>query len=126
MLAACPETIIVAHGPGWWSHISNDDLFDKHMYPNAPVKSGGANPALLEKNPNLYADLSATSGYTALTRDPEFGRQYLIDHSDKLLFARDIYDNKLMDHLKTLDLPSDASDKIMYGNAEKLVGAANG
>ncbi|MCX8214148.1 MAG: amidohydrolase family protein [SAR202 cluster bacterium] len=121
MLASCPETIIVAHGPGWWSHISNDDLFDKEMYPNAPVKPGGANPALLEKHPNLYADLSATSGYTALTRDPEFGRQYLIDHSDKLLFARDIYDNKLMDHLNTLALPSYESDKIMYGNAEKLV-----
>ena len=90
--------------------------FDDHIH--FPQKLG-------EKYPNLYADLSATSGYTALTRDPEFGRQYLIDHSDKLLFARAIYDNKLMDHLKTLDLPSDASDKIMYVNAEKLVGAAH-
>ena len=121
-LTACPETTLVAHGPGWWSHISGDDLYDKQMYPDGPVVSGGANPALLEKHPNLFADLSATSGYTALTRDPDFGRRYLIDYADKLLFARDIYDTKLMDHLKTLDLPADVSGKIMFGNAQKLVG----
>jgi predicted TIM-barrel fold metal-dependent hydrolase len=121
-LTACPETTLVAHGPGWWSHISADDLYDKQMYPDALVKPGGANPALLEKHPNLYADLSATSGYNALTRDTAFGRRYLIDHADKLLFGRDIYDTKLMDHLKTLDLPADVSDKIMFGNSQRLVG----
>jgi predicted TIM-barrel fold metal-dependent hydrolase len=121
-LTACPETILVAHGPGWWSHISGDDLYDKQEYPTGPVKPGGANPALLEKHANLYADLSATSGHTALTRDPAFGRQYLIDYADKLLYARDIYDTKLMDHLETLDLPANVSDKIMFGNAQRLVG----
>ena len=123
-LTECPDTVLVAHGPGWWSHISADDLYDKEMYPKAPPKPGGANPALLEKHPNLYADLSATSGFNALTRDEEFGRQYIIDHADKLVFGRDIYDSKLMDHLKTLELPADVSDKIMFRNAQKLVGDA--
>ena len=121
-LTACPDTILVAHGPGWWSHISGDDLYDKEMYPKAPPKPGGANPALLEKHANLYADLSATSALNALTRDEEFGRQYIVDHADKLVFARDIYDTALMDHLKTLELPADVSDKIMFQNAEMLVG----
>ena len=92
------------------------------MYPNAPVKAGGLNPKMLAKHPNLYADLSATSGLNAISRDHEFGKQYIIENSDKLLFARDIYDTLLMDHLKTLDLPSEVSDKILYKNALKLVG----
>ena len=121
-LTACPDTILVAHGPGWWSHISGDDLYDKEMYPKGPVLPGGANPAMLEKHPNLYADLSATSGFTALTRDEEFGRRYLIDYADKLLFARDIYDTKLMDHIQKLDLPGDVLEKLTHLNAEKLAG----
>ena len=53
-LTSCPDTIIIAHGPGWWSHISGDDLYDKDMYPNAPVKAGGLNPKMLAKHPKLY------------------------------------------------------------------------
>ena len=123
-LTECPATTFIAHGPGWWSHISADDLHDEEMYPKAPPKPGGANPALLEKHNNLYADLSAPSGLNALTRDEEFGRQYIVDNADKLLFARDQYSSKLMDHLKTLNLPAEVSDKIMYKNAQRLVGAA--
>lgn len=123
-LTTCPDTILVAHGPGWWSHISGDDFFDKEMYPEGPVRPGGANPVMLEKYSNLYADLSATSGLNALTRDREFGRQYLIDYADKLLFARDQYDTKLMDHLAMLELPVDVFEKLTHGNAEKLVGQA--
>ena len=92
------------------------------MYPEGPVLPGGANPAMLEKHPNLYADLSATSGLTALTRDEEFGRRYLVDYADKLLFARDIYDTKLMDHLKKLELPPEVFEKLTHLNAEKLAG----
>ena len=121
-LIACPDTVIIAHGPGWWSHISGDDLYDKEMYPKAPIKVGGANPAMLEKHSNLYADLSATSGLNALTRDEEFGRRYLIDHADKLLYARDHYDTKLMDHLETLELPAEELHKITHRNALKLLG----
>ena len=121
-LTSCPDTIIIAHGPGWWSHISGDNLYDKDMYPKAPIKPDGLNPKMLAKHPNLYADLSATSGLNAISRNREFGKQYIIENSDKLLFARDIYDTLLMDHLNTLDLPSEVSDKIMYKNALKLVG----
>ena len=120
---ACPETKIICHGPGWWSHISNDDLFGRLMYPEGkPIAPGGKNPAMLEKYPNLFADLSAGSGYTAITRDPEFARQYLIDHGDKILFGRDGFDSRLMDHLKTLDLPQETMNKITHRNALKLLG----
>ena len=121
-VVACPDTIFIGHGPGWWSHISDDEFFDIEMYPKAPPTPGGRNPAMLEKYPNMYADLSATSGFNALTRNEEFGRDYLVDHADKLLYARDEFDPRLMEHLKKLELPSDVFDKIAYQNAEKLLG----
>jgi predicted TIM-barrel fold metal-dependent hydrolase len=121
-VVACPETIIICHGPGWWAHISRDDLFDKEMYPKGPVLPGGKNPAMLARYPNLYADLSAGSGFNALTRSPDVGRQYLIDHADKLLFGRDGFESRLMDHLRTLALPESAMEKITHRNALRLVG----
>lgn len=30
---ACPETDFIGHAPGFWSHISGDDLHDKEPYP---------------------------------------------------------------------------------------------
>ena len=120
-VVACPDTPFIGHGPGWWSHISDDDLFDREMYPKAAPSPGGKNPIMLERYPNMYADLSATSGFNALTRDEESGRQYLIDYTDKLLFARDEFDSRLMEHLKKLELPRDVFDKVAYQNAEKLL-----
>ena len=70
----------------------------------------------------MYADLSGGSGLNAITRDADFGRQYIIDHADKLLFARDIWDSKLMDHLKTLGLPDDVWAKLTHENALALLG----
>ena len=117
----CPETTFICHGPGWWSHISRDDLFDKQMYPKGPVVPGGKNPAMLEKYPNLYADLSAGSGFNALTRTVGFGRQYIVEHADKLLFGRDGFDSRLIDHLRSLELPDDVMAKITHENALRLL-----
>ena len=122
MLAACPETIIVAHGPGWWSHISNDDLFDKEHYPQAPTRPEGGVPEMLDRYPNMYADLSAQSGVNALRRAETYGKQFLIDHQDKLLWARDLFDSRLMDHIDKLALPKSVFDKLTYLNAQKLIG----
>lgn len=121
----CPDTIFIGHGPGWWSHISGDDLFDKIMYPDAPIAPGGKNPEMLVQYPNMYADLSATSGLNALKRNEEFGRQFMVDHADKLLWARDNFDHDLADHLSTLELPPDVYEKIAHRNAEKLLGESD-
>ena len=77
---------------------------------------------MLKKYDNLYADLSAGSGLTAISRDEAFGRQFLIDFQDSLLFGRDYFDTRLMDYLQRLNLPKDAFDKITYQNAQKLLG----
>ena len=122
-LVACPETRFIGHAT-FWSHISGDDEYRKGGYPDLPVLPGGKVPEMLRKYDNLYADLSAGSGYTAISRDRPFGRQFLIDFQDRLLFARDYFDTRLMDYLKELELPEEAFEKIAYKNAQKLVGEA--
>ncbi len=77
---------------------------------------------MLRHYDNVYADISAGSGLTAISRDREFGRNFLIEFQDKLLFGRDCFHTQHMDYLQGLDLPKGAFDKITYKNALKLLG----
>jgi len=121
-LQACPETVFIAHGPGFWRHISGDaDTDPERGYPSGPVVEGGRVQALLEKYPNLYADLSASSGRNALARDREHARRFLLTYHDRLLFGRDYYGQELHELLQSLDLPEDVAEDIYHRNAEKLL-----
>ena len=61
---------IIGHAQSFWSNISADvPSPSKTLYPKGPVKPGGLLDRLMGKYPNLYADMSAGSGYGALTRD---------------------------------------------------------
>ena len=120
-LAKCPDTTFVAHGPGWWAHLSADDGPYRSNYPKGPVVPGGKAVRCLEKYANLSCDLSAHSALNALTRDPACGRQFLIDFADRILYGADFFDTKLLDHLKTLNLPAAVQKKILSGNAAKLI-----
>src|SRR5581483_4489630 len=101
VLKLCPKTNFIGHAPGFWRHISGDGYTAPETYPKGAVTPGGRVPELLARYPNLYADLSAGSGLTAISRPPEGqGRQFLIDFQDKLLFGRDEFTDRLMDHLK--------------------------
>jgi len=122
-LVACPETVFIGHGPGFWAHISGDDKFDKEVYPDGPVLPGGRVPQMLRRYRNLYADLSAGSGLKALSRDRELGKAFLIEFQDKLLFGRDYFDTRLMDFLVELDLPREVFGKITFQNAQRLLGS---
>ena len=121
-IVACPETIFLGHAQGFWAHISGDDRAEAESYPKGPVLPGGKTPEMLRKYDNLYADLSAGSAMGGISRDREFGRGFLIEFQDKLLFARDNFQSELMEYLKELDLPEEAFEKIAYKNAQKLVG----
>ena len=120
VLKLCPETNFLGHAPGFWSHISGDDKFDKEGYPKGPVLPGGRIPELLEKYPNLYCDLSAGSGCNALSRDPEFGKKFLITWQDRCVYARDYFDNIHQEFINSLNLDQEVCDKIYYKNARKL------
>ena len=120
-IVACPQTVFIGHAPGFWAHISGDDLYAKESYPGGGVLPGGRLSEIMRKYPNLYADLSAGSGLKALQRDRDFGRNFLLEFQDKLLFGRDYFDTRLMDFLRDLELPVGAFDKIAYQNAERLL-----
>jgi len=90
LLKAAPDTIILGHGPGFWAEISAVvGPEDKWGYPTGPVVEGGSLPRLLREYPNLYADISADSGYNALTRDLDYGIRFLHEFQDKLVFGSD-------------------------------------
>ena len=120
-VAACPQTIFIGHAPGFWAHISGDDQYDKVPYPKGPVLPGGQVPQMFRTYPNLYADLSAGSALTALSRDPEFAKGFLIEFQDRLLYGRDYFDNRLQEFLNGLGLPTEVLEKIYALNALKLL-----
>jgi predicted TIM-barrel fold metal-dependent hydrolase len=45
----------------------------------------------------------------------------LLEIQDRLLYARDYFDNQHQDFLNALDLPADVLAKLYSGNALKLV-----
>ena len=120
-LAECPETAFIGHAPGFWAHISGDDLATREVYPAGKVLPGGRVPEILRQYPNLYADLSAGSALNALARDRAFSAAFLVEFQDKLLFGRDYFDTRLMDFLLELDLPAAVFEKISWRNAQGLL-----
>jgi predicted TIM-barrel fold metal-dependent hydrolase len=121
-----PDTVFIGHGPGWWASISGDaKQADLAGYPTGPVAAGGAIDALMDKYPNLYGDLSAGIGASAITRDVEFGRAFLLRRVDRLLFGTDYLapgqDVPQLTLYRQLDVPAAAASKIYRDNARRLL-----
>lgn len=90
-LARFPDCRVVGHSQPFWAEISGDlEPAARNGYPKGRVVSGGRLPQLFARYPNLYGDLSAGSGYNAISRDPEFGYSFLERYRDRLFFATDI------------------------------------
>jgi len=120
-IQACPDTVFVGHAPGFWREISADADDATVPYPNSKVVMTGKLYRLFDTYPNLYADLSAGSGRIALSRDPEHAMAFIKKYSDRLLFGRDHYEQKLHEFLQTLPLDPSDRDRIYFQNAERLV-----
>lgn len=132
LLQAVPETNIACHGPGFWADIAAGATpEDKMGYPTGPVLEEGAVARLLRRYPNLYCDMSAGSGFGALTRDPAYGIRFLNEFQDRVLFATDVCSagpKGRMPHLGYLrqllaegSLSQAAFDKITYQNALRIL-----
>ncbi len=120
-LRACPDTIFVGHAPGFWREISGDADTATELYPSGPVVPGGRLEPLLDRNANLWADLSAGSALRALSRDPDNANRFLNTYSDRLMFGRDYYGSELLDFLRRIDLAQDVQDRLFHANALRLV-----
>lgn len=120
-IKACPETNFLGHAPGFWSHISGDDKYDREPYPSGEVVPGGKIIDMLGKYPNLYCDISAGSGCNAFKRDTGFAKKFLMEFQDRVLYARDDFHNNHQELLNSLELPDEVLEKIYSENALKLV-----
>ena len=91
VLKEFPQTIFIGHAMAFWSEISADvNEETRGGYPEGEIKFPGRLQELLRKYPNLYADLSAGSGFNAITRDLNYGYKFLEEFQDKLLFGTDL------------------------------------
>ncbi|MBQ8402359.1 MAG: amidohydrolase family protein [Clostridia bacterium] len=133
-LQACPDLLFLGHSQKFWAEISGDlDPSQRGGYPQGKVFPGGRVVEMMRKYPNLCGDLSAGSGYNAVSRDPEFGYAFMEEFQDRLYYGTDICDpnnitNPMLKLAAFLDegmlsgrLSYDAYYKISRGNAEKLL-----
>ena len=111
------DTLVSVGADGWG--------FVQEMYPDPYPKGdvipGGKVIDLLRNCPNLFADLSAGSAYNALTRDASFGRDFVIEFHDRLLFARDDFTNRMQELLTDYNLPRNVYNNVMYKNSQNIL-----
>ena len=130
VLKACPKLVMLGHSQPFWSEISadvNDET--RGGYPEGKVTPGRV-VALMRDYPNLNGDLSAGSGFNAISRDPEFGYQFMEEFQDRLFFGTDIanvpQDLPIVPYFKKLKeekLISEAAyEKITWKNGNRLLG----
>lgn len=116
-----PNINFVAHGPHFWNNMSANP--DKDLtFTKGKVYKEGVISNLLENYDNLYADISGKSGYIALTRDSNYSKPFMHKYYDKLLFGTDNHDLGHYEVLKSFQLPKGKENKILFENAEKLIG----
>ena len=130
ILRSMPKLILLGHGPAFWSERGVlETVADRGGYPRYPIRAEGAVPKLFRRYPNLWGDLSAGSGYNALTRDRAYGIRFLNEFQDRLCFGTDIcyakQDLPLAGFLLELRaegaLSEETFEKIARGNARRLL-----
>ncbi len=131
MLTQHPRTKFVGHAQTMWAHIDGGYTDDaRKLYPTGPVSPGGWTDRYLRDYPNFYADLSAGSGLNALTRDPDFTREFLQRHQDKLIYGSDCADKSgtgkecsgwlALGRLRELAGSKAVERKLLYENAKRV------
>ncbi|UCF97867.1 MAG: amidohydrolase family protein [Spirochaetaceae bacterium] len=91
LLQALPHTTVIGHAPGFWAEIEGDITPEKKfVYPTGPIRKAGTLSRLLRSYANLYADISANSGFNAISRDKAFATDFLTEFQDKILFGTDV------------------------------------
>lgn len=133
-LAAFPNLTFLGHSQKFWAEISGDITPElRDGYPTGKVVPGGRIVELLRKYPNLNCDLSAGSGFNAISRDPEFGYAFIEEFQDRLFYGTDICDPRNIDNpmlklasfldeaVESGKISQTAYEKVSRGNALKLL-----
>lgn len=126
-----PKLTFLAHSQTFWAEIAPlEKESDREGYPTGPIREEGAVVRLMGQYNNLCGDISAGSGFNALTRDEAFGIRFLEQFQDRLFFGTDIAlpntPTPLIDLLLRLkkehQISSACFDKVSRLNAAKLFG----
>ena len=133
-LESHPDTIFIGHSQLFWYELG---VYDKNIpaaamngFPFGKIEGEGRAVELMRRYPNLWADLSATSGSNAILRDTEYGIKFLREFQDRLMFGSDIVNldmifpiGQMLDYyLISGRLEEEAYVKICSGNAARLLG----
>jgi len=125
-----PKLIFLGHSQPFWAEISADVTNEtRNGYPKGKVTPGRV-VELMRKYPNLHGDLSANSGFNALSRDAEFCYSFTEEFQDRLYFGTDIAspdtETPLADFLRGArrdgTISREACEKIGWRNANRLLG----
>lgn len=129
MLEKYPTVNFIGHAQTFWANI-HKGADQKVLYPKGKVTPGGITDRLLSDYPNMFADLSAGSGFNALERDTEHARDFLMRHQNKMLYGSDCNDRigegpkcsgtQQIAQLKRLVQDKNALRKILSGNSSKM------
>jgi hypothetical protein len=112
-LVAYPDVSFVGHAPLFWAGIS-EDIQPGTTYPQGEVGREGVTCRLLAEHDNLYADVSGTSGFNAMTRDVPFAKRFLPKYEEKILFGTDNFSLGQREFLDSLGLSKRTYDRIYY------------
>jgi uncharacterized protein len=129
VLRSFPALTLLGHSQVFWAEIGTDvDKTSREGYPAGSVEPGRL-VDLMRSHQNLHGDLSAGSGFNAISRDPEFGYEFMTEFQDRLYFGTDIanvpQDLPIVDYFRKLDreelIGGEALEKITWRNANKLL-----
>ncbi|MBR4017450.1 MAG: amidohydrolase family protein, partial [Oscillospiraceae bacterium] len=126
---------ILGHSHHFWAEITKLASEEERNGPQWSKVIPGTIERLMRECPNLYGDLSAGSGGTAMMRDPEYAAKFMTEFSDRLLYGTDIcekismkpgslpYDfGPFLDNMAITGMISmDVYNKIVRYNAIKLL-----
>ena len=130
VLERFPTVNFIGHAQAWWGSIHKNNE-PTNNYPRGFVTPGGITDRYLSDYPNCYADLSAGSGYNAITRDEDHFRQFIIRHQDKLVYGSDCNEAtgrrpecvgaNILAAIRRLTPTKAIERKILYENAKRLL-----
>ena len=132
MLEKYPKVNFIGHAQTWWANIDKNHIDQSLLYPDGPVTPGGITDRYLSDYANMYGDLSAGSGLSALNRDEDHARLFLEKHQNKLLYGSDCDDKSGLASSSVCSGALDISEirklvpdkkiqrKLLYENAKNL------
>lgn len=134
VLRKFPNLVFLGHSGDFWCELGAAEPDQNRRSARGPVKKEGAVVRLMREYPNLHGDLSAGSGFNAVSRDPEFSSKFLQEFQDRLYFGTDItgphatrpqLSVPLPEYLRFFlgsgRIPRECFDKISRKNAMRLL-----